>query len=201
MILLNGDGGVGAREGFSVEESAALEGGADGAGFEISELERIEDVRLDGLDGAKNRGVILKPDGVGAVLDDAIEAADFNLLAVVFEHESHERLFGSTAIILNAHGVEKGQKHAAIRGPAKTIHGVRKSASAASEFVALNEAAALAVRFLNPDVIVLNVVLLGVNVVANGIGDAGVGGKREGGDVFVDVVERLVEILGGKRAA
>jgi hypothetical protein len=65
----------------------------------------------------------------------------------------------------------------------------------AREFVALEEAAALAVGVLDPDVVVLQIVFFGLDVVPDGVGDAAIGGEREGGDFFVDVLDGLVEIL------
>ena len=78
------------------------------------------------------------------------------------------------------------------------VDGVGKECIAAGEFVALEKAAALAVGFLEPDVVVLEIVFFGFDVAADGIDDAAVGSKREGSDFIVDVLERLVEILGAR---
>jgi hypothetical protein len=75
------------------------------------------------------------------------------------------------------------------------INGVGKEFIAAGEFVALEQAAAFAVRFLEPDVVVLKIVFFGFDVAADGVNYAAVGSERERGDFFVDVLERLVEVL------
>jgi hypothetical protein len=59
----------------------------------------------------------------------------------------------------------------------------------------LEKAAALAVGFLEPDVVVLEIVFFSFDVTTDGVDDAAVGREREGGYFFVDVLERLVEVL------
>ncbi len=61
----------------------------------------------------------------------------------------------------------------------------------------------LAAGVLQPDVVVFEVVELGFETAVDGIDDAAVGSVGEGGDVFVDGLEGLVEILrvGGGHAA
>jgi hypothetical protein len=56
----------------------------------------------------------------------------------------------------------------------------------------LEQATALAVGFLDPDIVVLEIVFFGFDIAACGIDDAAVGGEREGGDFVIDVLERLV---------
>src|SRR2546430_1517025 len=59
------------------------------------------------------------------------------------------------------------------------------------------ETTALAAGVLDPDVVVLErVVDFCFHPAVDGINDAAVGGVREGGDIFVDGLERFVEILG-----
>src|SRR5207302_6084540 len=60
------------------------------------------------------------------------------------------------------------------------------------------ETAALAASVLDPDVVVLErIVNFCFHSAIDGIRDASIGGVSEGGDVFVDGLERLVEVLGG----
>jgi len=97
-------------------------------------------------------------------------------------------------------GCEKlGEEVAAVGRPVERVDGVGKELVAAGELVALEKAAALAVVFLEPDVVVLEIVFFGFDVAADGIGDAAVGCEAEGGDFFVDVLEGLVEILGARK--
>ena len=65
--------------------------------------------------------------------------------------------------------------------------------------MAFEKAAALAAGVLEPNVIVLELVELGLETAIDGVGDAAVGAEGEGGDFFVDGLERLVEILGAGR--
>ena len=92
----------------------------------------------------------------------------------------------------------------AIGRPAKGIDDVAERLVAAAELLAFEQATALAVGFLKPDVVVFEVILLGFEVSMDGINDAAIGGISKGIDVVINVDERLVEILGagsGKRAA
>jgi hypothetical protein len=66
---------------------------------------------------------------------------------------------------------------------------------AARIFLAFEKAAALASSVLDPDVVVLEVVLFGFEVVVDGKGDAAVGRERESSDFFVDRGGGLVEVL------
>ncbi len=54
------------------------------------------------------------------------------------------------------------------------VNGVREKFVAAGEFIALEKAAALAVGFLKPDVVVLKIVFFGFDIAASGIDDAAV---------------------------
>jgi hypothetical protein len=60
----------------------------------------------------------------------------------------------------------------------------------------LQDAAAFAVGVLNPDVVVLQIIFFGFDVAAHGIGDAAIGGEAERGNLLVDILQRLFEILG-----
>src|SRR5229473_1105976 len=102
------------------------------------------------------------------------------------------------AVVHDRGGEELGEDQAAVRGPAKRVDHVAEGLVAAGELLAFEQAAALAASFLEPDVVVFEVVKLGFEVAMNGIDDAAVGGEGESGDFFVDVLERLVEVLGGR---
>lgn len=68
-VLLDGDGGIGARDAVGVDEGAAFEGQAGGSGGDIGVAEREEHVRLDGFFKIDDGGVVQEPGGVEAVLD------------------------------------------------------------------------------------------------------------------------------------
>ena len=59
--------------------------------------------------------------------------------------------------------------------------------------------ASLAVWLVNPDVVVLEVVKLGFELVIGGKSDGVVGTEGEGGDFVVDGMKRIVEGLGPGR--
>jgi hypothetical protein len=62
--------------------------------------------------------------------------------------------------------------------------------------LAFENAVALAVGFLEPDVVVFEIVELGFELVIDGKGDGVVGTEGESGDFLIDGTERIVEILG-----
>src|SRR4029077_4710442 len=104
--------------------------------------------------------------------------ADF--LAVVFESQGHEGVFGASGFVDHARGKKLGENEAAIGRPAKGVASVGKELIAAVEFVALEKAAALAVEVLEPDIVVLKIVFFGLEVAAGGGENAGAGGRRAG---------------------
>ena len=118
-----------------------------------------------------------------------------DFFAAVFKRESHGGIFGPATFVDHAGGKELREEHAPIGRPAESVDGIGEKSVAAVEFVALEQTAALAVSFLDPDVVVLQIVFFGFDIAANGIDDAAVGSERESGDFVVDVLEGLVEIL------
>lgn len=196
VIALYGDGCVGVRDAVGINEGAAFECGSSGAGGDVGVLEREKHARLHGFGEIDDRGVVLEPGGVVAVLDDAFAFAEVDFSAAVFESERGEGVFGAAVLVNDGGGEKLGEEHVAIRRPVEGIDGVGEEFVAAGEFVALEEFAALAVGVLEPDVVVLEVVLFGFDVAADGIDDATVGSEAEGGDFFVDILEGLVEVLG-----
>jgi len=183
------------RDAIGVDEGAALEGKTGRASRDIGVAKRKEHVRLDGFFEIDDGGVVLQPGGVVTVLDEAFALADTDFLAAILERESHGGIFGAAAFVDDAGGEKLRKEHAAVGRPVEGVDGVREKGVAAVELVALEQAAALAVDFLEPDVVVLEIVFFGFDVAAGGIDDAAVGSEREGGDFIVDVLEGLVEIL------
>src|SRR5258708_16698001 len=88
-----------------------------------------------------------------------------------------------------------GEDQAAIGGPAKGVHHVAEGLVAEGELLAFEQAAALAASFLEPDIVVFEVVKLGFEFAMNGIDDTAIGCAGESGDFFVAVLERLVHLL------
>src|SRR5260370_23764301 len=90
-------------------------------------------------------------------------------------------------------------------GQAEGIDEITEILIAARVFLSFEETAALAASVLDPDVVVLErVVDFCFHFAIDGIDDAAVGGVGEGGDLLVDGLEGLVEVLGaggGQRTA
>jgi hypothetical protein len=193
-VLFDGDGGVCARDAIGVDEGAAFEGGTRRAGRDIGVAEREEHTRLDLFVEVDDGRIVLQPCGVEAVLDEVFAFAEADFLAAVFEREGLEGVFGA-ALVDDAGGEKLGENEAAVGRPAKGVDGVGKEFFTAVELISLEKAAALAVGFLKPDVVVLEIVFFGFDISADGIDDAAVGREAEGGDFFVDVLERFVEVL------
>src|SRR5712672_4207256 len=101
-----------------------------------------------------------------------------NLLAIVFERQGHDGILRGAVLVDHRSGDELRENQPAIRRPAKRIDDVAERRVAAREFLALQEAAALASGFLQPDIVALQVILLSVKMVPRGIDNAPV--RREG---------------------
>jgi hypothetical protein len=97
---------------------------------------------------------------------------------------------------LHGGGHELDEEIAAAGRPAHGIDEVAEEPIVARIFLAFEKTSALAVRVLNPDVVVLEVVKLGFEAVIDGKSDGVVGTEREGGDFVVDGMKRIVEVLG-----
>ena len=186
-VAFDSDGRVGEGKSIGINEGAAFEGGTGGAGGDIGVLEGEKHVWFHFFGEVDDGGVVLQPGGVVAVLDDAFEFADTDFFAVVFESQHGEGVFGAAVFVDDSGGEKLGENHAAIGRPVERVHGVGKEFVAASEFVALKNFTALAAGVLDPDVVVLKVVLFGLDVATNRKDDAAVGREAEGGDFFVDV--------------
>jgi hypothetical protein len=197
-VLFDGDGGVCARDAIGVDEGAAFEGGACRAGRDIAVTKREQHTRLDLFVEVDNGRIVLQPAGVEAVLDEAFAFAEADFLAAVFKRQGLEGVFG-TAFVDDAGGEKLGENEAAVGRQVEGVDGVGEELFAAIELVTLEKAAAFAVGFLEPDIVVLKIVFFCFDVVADGIDDAAVGGEAESGDFFIDGLERFVEILSASR--
>jgi hypothetical protein len=197
-VLFDGNGSVCARDAIGVDEGAAFEGGTCRAGRDIAVTEREQHPRLDLFVEVDDGRVVLQPGGVEAVLDEAFAFAEADFLAAVFERQGLEGVFGA-AFLDDAGGEKLGENEAAAGRPVEGVDCVGKEFFAAIELVSLEKAAAFAVGFLEPDIVVLKIVFFCFDVVADGIDDAAVGGEAESGNFFIDGLERFVEILSASR--
>jgi hypothetical protein len=159
----------------------------DGADINARGFQGEELARLHGFREIDDCGVVGKEEWSGGVEDYAVAFVDADLVAGVVEEQRLEGVFGFTGIVDDGGGEEFGEYHAAVGRPAEGIDDVTERPVAAAVFLAFEQAAALAVGILEPDVIMLEVVFLGFEIAMDGEGDAAIGGIGEGGDVFVDV--------------
>jgi hypothetical protein len=97
---------------------------------------------------------------------------------------------------LHGGGHELDEEITAVRRPANGVHEVAEELIVARVFLAFENTASLAVRLLNPDVVVLEVVKFGFELAIDGKSDGAVRTKGEGGDFVVDGMKRIVEGLG-----
>src|SRR2546429_6509340 len=85
----------------------------------------------------------------------------------------------------------------AVGRPAEPVDDIAEDLRASRIFLSFKDAAALSASVLDPDVVVLErVVDFCFHPAIDGINDAAVRSVGEGSDVFVDGLERLVEVLG-----
>ena len=106
-VLFDGDGGIGARDAIGVDEGTTFKGGARGACRNIGVAKREEHARLHGFVEIDNRGIVLEPGGVIAVLDDVFALTEVDFFATVFEREGLEGVFGA-AFVDDAGGEKLG---------------------------------------------------------------------------------------------
>jgi hypothetical protein len=151
-------------------------------------------VGLHDLGEIDDGGIVEEPGSVGGILDDTVQAPGMDLLAIVVEDESHESVFGFAGLVDDGSGEKLREGEAAVGRPAVGADGVGEGRIAADKFFSREEAATLAVALLEPDVVALEIVDLGFEKAADGVDDATVRSVGEAGDVFVDGLERLVEI-------
>src|SRR5207245_1238495 len=177
-------------------ESTTFVAGRKRTGGKTHGFDGKERTGLHGFGEVDDGGIIGEPGGVRSVGDHAVTLGDANFLAGVVEDERLRGVLGFATVVHDRGGEELGEDQAAVGGPAKGVNHVAEGLVAAGELLAFEQAAALAASFLEPDVVVFKVVKLGFEVAMNGIDDAAIRGEGESGDFFVDVLERLVEVLG-----
>src|SRR5579883_127076 len=198
-VALDGDGDVGVEQGIGIEERTAFKSGTGGTCFEIVVTKGEEDAGLEGFGEIDKGTAVGKPHGVAGVLDETVRATGAGFAAIVLDGEGVDGVFGFSRFVENGRGEELSKEIFSAWGPAKGVHDVGEGLSATEEFFALEDAATLAAGFLDPDIVVLEVVLLGLKAAIYGVNDAAIGGKGEGGDFVVDGLQRLIDFLGLER--
>ena len=196
VVLLDGDGEIHSGKPGDVAKRAAFVGRRERAGREAYGFDGVERKSAHGVDEIRDGVVVGKKGGVGGAEKEVVAFVDARFVAGVVEEERFDGVVGVAALVFDSGGEKLDEEIVAVGRPADGVGQVAEELVAAGVFLAFEDAAAFAARFLDPDVVVLEVVLFGFEVVVDGKGDAAVGSKREGGDFFVDGGGRLVEILG-----
>lgn len=200
VVLLDGDREIHSGEPGDVAKRAALVWRRKGTGGEARGFDGEERKRRHGL-GEVGDGVVVGEEGrVGGVEDEIVAFADAEFVAGVVKEKRLNGVDGVAAILLNGGGEKLDEEIVAVGRPTDGIGQVTDELVAARVFLAFEKAAALAACVLNPDVVVLEVVLFGFEVVVNGKSDAAVGAEGKGGDFLVDGGKRFVEVLGAREA-
>src|SRR5207302_602507 len=137
--------------------------------------------------------------GIGGSEDEVVAFVDAKSVAGVVEEKRLDGVGGVAALVLHGGGHELDKEIAAVRRPANGVHEVAEQLIVARIFLAFEKMASLAVWLVNPDVVVLEVVKLGFELVIGGKSDGVVGTEGEGGDFVVDGMKRIVEGLGPGR--
>jgi len=193
-VTFDGEGLIHARKPGRVEKSAAFENGA-GTLDSIGKCKHAEkQARLQRFLEKGHGGAVGQPARMRRFKKEILAVSEFEQLAGVFEDQGHLRVAGGAAVVGN-HGDKKlGKDGVAVGREVESIDAVTEKRIAVDEFFALQNAAALAVGILKPDIVPLQIVLFGFQKLANGINDAAIGAEGEGGDVFVDGMQRLFQV-------
>src|SRR6267378_1989103 len=117
-----------------------------------------------------------------------------NFLATVLERKGHDGILRGAVLVDHRSGYELGKNHPAIGRPAKRIDDVAERRVAAREFLALQQPAPLASGFLQPDIVALQIVLLGVKMVPRGIDNAPVRRESKSRNVVINIEQRLFDV-------
>ena len=145
--------------------------------------------------------VVGEKGGIGGGQDEVVALFDAKFVAGVVEEKRLDGVGGTAAVVLHGGDHELDEEIAAVWRPANGVCEVTEEPIVARIFLAFEEAASLAVWLLNPDVVVLEVVKLGFDLAIGGKSDGVVGTEGEGGDLVVDGMKGIVEVLrlGGRK--
>jgi hypothetical protein len=119
--------------------------------------------------------------------------------AGIVEEEERGGVFASAGVGIHGGGEELDRDDVGVGRPGEGFDLVGEELVFVGEFLAFEEALALAAGIEQPDVVALEIVFFGFEHAADGEDDVAVGGVGEGGDFFVDVGYGLVEVLGAGR--
>jgi len=196
-ILLDTYDGNRSWNGRDIAESAAIVRRFDGADINARGLQGEKLAGLHGFGESGDGDVVGKKERIGGVQDDVLAFVDADFPAGIIVDHGLERVFRLAAIIEDRGGEEHREEEMAVGRPAEPVDQIAENLRAARVFLSFKETTAFSAEVLDPDVVVLErVVDFCFHPAIDGVDNAAVGGVREGGDIFVDGLERFVEILG-----
>jgi hypothetical protein len=131
--------------------------------------------------------------------DERIFAVGTKFTARIVEEEERGGVFAGAGVGIHGGGEELNGDDVGVGRPGEGFDLVGEEFVFVGEFLAFEEAFALAAGFEEPDVVTLEIVFFGFEHAADGEDDVAVRCVGEGGDFFVDVGDGFVEVLGTER--
>lgn len=195
MVLFDDDGNVAIRNPCDIAKGAAVERrGRDVSCAAVDGLEGKELAWLYDLREIDEGRIVLEPIGIGGIGNQAVAATHANFFAIIFKDEGFERI-GSFAGVFDGGYEHLSKDQVVVRRPAEGIDDVAELLVAPKKFFTLQDATGFAAGLLNPDIVMLEFVLFGFDGLIDGVNDAAIGGVGKGGDIFVDGLQRFVDVL------
>jgi len=200
-VTLDSDTRVGAGNPCSGEEGAAFKDFSRTALRIAQRRHAEEDMWLDDFGKISDGGAVGEPSRVAGFEKNILAVGKLDDLAGVFDDQHDARVGGVGVVFSGQRQEDFGEDGVAVGPPMKCFNAVAEERVAVNELVAFEKTAATAARFLEPDVVALEDELFGFYDLRDGVNHVAVGSEGEGGDVFVDGLQRLLEINGlGKRS-
>ena len=149
--------------------------------------EREKSLRIIGAGEIDEGEVVAQPEGKFRVHHQGILAVGAEFAAGVFEEQESRGVFAGAGVGIHGSGEELDGDDVAVGRPGEGFDLVGEKFLIVCEFLAFENAFALAAGLHDPDVVALEIVFFIFKHAADGEDDAAIGGVGEGGDVFVDV--------------
>jgi hypothetical protein len=161
-------------------------------------LHGVETLRSVLIGEVDERLVVSEPEGSARFEDEWIFSGGAEFAAGVVEEEESGGVLASAGVGIHCGGEELDGDDVGVGRPGEGFDLVGEELVFVGEFLAFEEAFALAAGIEEPNVVALEIVFFCFEHAANGEDDVAVGGVGEGGDFFVDVGDGFVEILGAE---
>ena len=153
-IALDGKSHIAAGNRDEIQKRASFKHVSRRSPGAIEIVKRKQHLGLHDFRQINDRCIVDQPRRLGRVLDDVVLSAETNFFAVLVENESHGGIDGLAGLIDRC-GRKLREKQVPVGRPAKRIDVIGERGGGALKFLADEDAAALATRVLDPDVVVL----------------------------------------------